>query len=489
MDWSYDLLSQDERALLCRLSVFVGGWSLAAAQFVCSGSVDSQNATADILGGLANRSLILYEAGDESARYRMLEIVRDYAGDRLKQAEGDEDARLRHMHYFFELAEEAEPKLQGPEQAKWLDRLEVEHDNLRAALRLCLTYQSCDGEITTGLNDLELSNMPPEAGLRLAGALVRLWMVRGYHTEGRQWLAAALSQPSGKARTVARARALNAAGALARDQGDFVAAWSYHEESLSINTERGDVRRLATSLTNMAIVATDRGDYATARNYYKQALAIDRELGAKLSEAGTLCGLGIVSYMETDYAAACSYWEQALVISREVGNRAWEALNLGNVGDAERRQGQLSAAHSHLEQALAINREVGERGGEARDLNNLGRIALEQGRYEDARTLFSGAISIRRDRDMRGEMAWSIEAFASLATLEGNNNRAARLWGAADALRISINAPMPAADRAEYDRSVTASRHRLGEAAFTAAFDLGRTLDINQATDFALTGE
>ncbi|SRR5579884_626936 len=225
IDWSYDLLSETERTLLRRLSVFMGGWTLEAAEAICAGEGIEEWEVLDLLTSLVDKSLVVYEGPEPSTRYRLLETIRQYARDRLYEAGDGALYRDRHRDWFLSLAEQAEPQLQGPEQALWLERLETEHDNLRAALEWSL---AADGSA--------------EAGLRLVGALWRFWEMRGYLTEGRAHLADALSHAQTQERTQERARALTGAGNLAWHQSDYEAARTLHEQSLAIYQALGNTK-------------------------------------------------------------------------------------------------------------------------------------------------------------------------------------------------------------------------------------------------------
>ena len=221
IDWSYDLLREPEKLLLQRLSVFAGGWTLAAAEEVCAGEGIEHRDVLDLLTSLADKSLVVPEQEDAQTRYRLLETVRQYARDRLEESGGSAAVRVRHRDYYLALAEEADPKLKGAEQAEWLQRLEEEHENLRAGLEWSLAEAGTGG------------------GLRLCGALQRFWWTRGHLSEGRQWCTRVLCKAGAEERTRERANVLNAAGVLAYYQGDYPAARALYEESLAIRRELG----------------------------------------------------------------------------------------------------------------------------------------------------------------------------------------------------------------------------------------------------------
>ena len=234
MDWSFDLLSQEERALLRRRSVFAGGWSLEAAEAICSGNGVAASDTLDLLTQLVNKSLVIAETQGGEARYRLLETVRQYGRDRLLKSKKLETMRDRHLNFFLNLAEKAEPHLEGGEQAVWLNRLGAEHDNLRGALEWSI-------------------HGAPGKGLRLAVALGKFWLVRGHFTEGRGWLEEAL-ESSTRGSVALRAKAFNWAGLMAVRQVDYAAARSFHGKSLAIYREVRDKRGIAVSWTGPGLV-------------------------------------------------------------------------------------------------------------------------------------------------------------------------------------------------------------------------------------------
>jgi non-specific serine/threonine protein kinase len=261
LDWSYDLLGEPEKLFLQRLSVFAGGWTLTAAEEVCAGEGIEHRDVLDLMTSLVDKSLVVPEQGYAQTRCRLLETVRQYARDRLEDSGGSAAVRVRHRDYYLALAEEADPKLRGAEQAEWLRRLEEEHDNLRAGL------------------DWSLVEAEPKGGLRLCGALQRFWWTRGHFTEGRQWCTRVLGKAGAEERTRERAKVLIEAGALAFFQGDYPAARALLEESLAILRELGDRFGIAVSLSNLGNVAYGQSDYLAGKAMYEESLAIHRELG------------------------------------------------------------------------------------------------------------------------------------------------------------------------------------------------------------------
>ena len=523
IDWSYDLLTPPEKTLLCRLSVFAGGWTLAAAEGVCSGGAIEDFEVLDLLTGLADKSLAVYEGGAEggAGRYRLLESVRQYAGDRLGERGEAEAVQGRAASWFLALAEEAEPQLRGPEQASWLGRLEAEHDNLRASL--AWEERRAEGG---------------EDGLRLVGALWLFWWVRGHFTEGRQWLGRALARTTPGAvgledagvweASAARAKALDGSGHLARMQGDYADARALYGGSLALSRRLGDQPRIAGSLNNLGLVASEQGDYTGARALYEESLTILRQLGGQQRIALSLINLGMVAFNRGDYAGARALYEESLTILRPLGDQQGIALSLTNLGNVAWGQGDYAGARAMFEESLTIQRQLGDQWGIAGSLinlgevaryqgdyagaqalyeegltilrplgeqrflanalGNLGMVASAQGDYAAARALMEESLTIRRQlRDQSG-IAGSLEDMAIVAQGQSQPSRAARFGGAASALRESIGSPRPPAFQEEADKTMASAREALGEDTFAAAWDAGQAMSWEQAVEYALAG-
>lgn len=514
IDWSYDLLKAEEKLLLCRLSVFAGGWTLSAAETVCTGESEAGTAIEDwemldLLTGLVDKNLVVVNTQATVTRYRLLETVRQYALERLETGGEAEAVRVRHRDYFLTLAEEAEPKLKGAEQAHWFAVLEAEHDNLRQAMACCM-------EKTERV----------EAGLRLGAVLWMFWYVRGHFVEGRAYLVAALRRAEGLQNQRVRADALSVAGDLAFRQSDYAEAWALLEQGLALCRELGDKRGIGFSLNSLGHMSLYQGDYATARELFTESLALFRELGDKPDIAASFNNLGSMATNQGNYAEARALLEQSLALFRESGDQVGIALSLNNLGRVARDEGNYAEARVLLEQSLALSRDLGYKQTIAYALNNLGRIARDEGNYAEARRLSEESLALRRelgdkwgityalnnlglvardegdyataralyeeslalrwDLKFKQGIAESLDALAQLAYQQHQRKRAVRLWGAATDLREQIGTPRPPSDQVEFNRQTEQSRTNLGEVAYTAAFKEGRAMTIEQAIVYAL---
>jgi len=474
IDWSYDLLQEPEKRLLRRLAVFAGGWTLEAAEQVCVGDTggveergqpDEAAETLDLLTSLADKSLVVAEPQEGRARYRLLESVRQYAHDRLVEEGTFEVMRSRHQAFYQALAEEAEPKLLGPEQAAWLERLEREHDNLRTALEW-------PGDA--------------EAALRIAGALWRFWQVRGYFQEGRERLSAALAGAPASIPPPIRAKALNGAGVLARSQGDYDAARAWVKESVDLYREAGDKLGIATSLTNLGLIAYAQGDYSEARTLHADSLALRRELGDKRGIATSLNNLGLVTLEQGDHIAAQAMYFEAVGLYRDLGDKGGMASALNNEGNVAHNLGDFVTARAIYEESLALRRELGDRQGVATSLINLGSVAQKQGDFASAHRMHAESLTLFRELGHRVGIAYALGAFGSLASAQQQYSRATRLWGAAHTLRELLDAPLSPSESAEYDQEFAHTRSALSETDFRLAWSEGSAFTLDHAIDYAL---
>ncbi len=429
IDWSYDLLSATEQALFRGLSVFAGGWTLEAAEDVCSVEGAAKEDVLDLLTALADKNLVLAEERNGETRYRLLETLRQYARERLLEHGEGEAWRDRHLACFASLAEEAKPLLRGADQQVWLDRLATEHDNLRAAL-----MWSSDGRGDA------------LAGLRLANALYRFWYVHGYFGEARIYLTRLLAVVS-NAPADARAEAFGKAGVMAWQQGDYSTARRLQEEGLAIYREMGDRGGIASAVIDLGAVDFDQGDFQAARVRFEEGLAIQRGLRNAQGIAGALHNLGAV-------ANAC---------------------------------GDNDAAWKFLEEGLSIYRELGDQWGIAMALSNLGSLAVERAEIALAQALHEESLAIRRELHERRGIAESLEGLARVKSVRARTGAAVRIWSAAQQLREEIGAPLSPPDRAAQDVRIAAARTTMTDAAaFETAWQEGRAMTMEQAIDYAL---
>ncbi len=428
LDWSYDLLSERERAVLRRLSVFAGGCTLEAAEMVCAGRGVEAPDVIDHLAQLVDKSLVMAEMPGGEARYRLLETVRQYGLVRLQETGEVAEARRRHLDWFLDLAERAKPEFHGPEQSARLERLETEHGNLRAALECCKADEG-----------------GAEVELRIAAALSWFWFLHGHSSEGRQWLEHALSREDTPA-SVSRAEVLSRAGALAWRQGDYARAAELADEAVTLCGRLGDTRYLGDALEVLGFVALGREEYERAESAGAESLALHRARSDARGISSSLTVLGAVAEHRGDYA-------QAAVLHGE---------------------------------SLAVRRAHGDRWGVQSSLRILGGLAAHQRDHARAVALYTESLSLARELKNTWGIAACLEGLAGLSGAVGQLERAARLFGIAAALRAPTRVPPLPVDRASYERNVALVRARLEEDAFKTAWEEGRRMTLEQAVEYAL---
>lgn len=445
VEWSYNLLDENEKALFRRLSVFAGGFTVDAAEAVCGWQLTdgSQKPLPDntllptanrepptVLDGISSlldKSLLVRkEQISGEARFRMLVVVREYAREALDVVGESESIARRHAEYFLALGKEAEPYLQAAQSAEWLNRLEDEHDNLRAALRWA---------------------MHSDAGLgqKLAAAIWRFWWLHGHIREGCEHLGAFLSLTAADKET--RTKMLLGAGFLNRVRGDFAFSSLYSEEALALSRETGDKKDGAFALYQLALLAMDGEDFALAGSLFQEGLGQAEESGDRQILALLLNGMGELSRLRKDYDKAMDFYSQALAINKEIGDLVRQVTNFVNLGATAISQNDLNAAGEFYRDGLKIGSKMADTNG----------------------TLYC------------------LEGVAGTFWATRDAKRAALILGSADALRSIYNLLIEPADRLPYNQSVARARASLDNGEFEKYFAKGHKLKLEEAVALALS--
>lgn len=509
IDWSHDLLSTPERIVLRRLSVFVGGWTLEAAEAVCADDAVKPDQVLDLLMRLVDKSLILVDEQQAAARYRLLETVRQYANEKLVEAGEVDVVRDRHLAWYLAMMEEARSSFGTMRQYGWGPRLTIEYDNLLSALEWSRAQPS-----------------ETEVELRLAAAMVVVWVYFGHISAGRAALEEALARSDPAARTRARALALSVAGQLAGMQMDMAAASAQAGECVAILRELGDKQELAYTLNALVVaamrqgdeeparslqaeivalfqetgqnwglatsrfiwgdVALERGEYEHARAQFEESLALLRKLGDRYMVGSPLTCLGKLACVEGDYTTARALIEEGLAVRKEVGDKWNTAISLNSLGDVARCEGNHEQAASLFQEALALNRELSDHAGIAWSLHNLAHVALRTNNHRRAAELFGESLTIRVRQDYKVGVASDLAGIASVALRLGQTERAVWLFGAVEALLMSIHGVLAPADNLVYDRDLATVRAQFDEATFTTAWDAGHRMPFKEAIAEAL---
>ena len=517
--WSYDLLSPQEQSLFRRLAVFVDGCTVEAAAQVGAAAGELTGEVLETLLSLADKSLLRQvdqEEGEEGEpRFLMLQVLREFGLERLASIGELEATRTAHAFYYLARAEEAEPHLRGSESDSWFAQMELEHENQRAALSWLLE-RAAMGAGREGENEWA------ELAMRLCSALYWFWNIHGYYREGRSFLERALALREGVTASV-QVKVLYAASVLAITQDDFERAEELCRESLALARELGDASSKAAALLQLGFVAWARCKYAESRDQLEEAVALFQELGDTWNRARSLAYLARVNATQGVYDRARALAEQSLDLSRalankgriaialyelarvrflaqddinqaqalaeqslalfrELGDTQYIAVLLSLLGEMRLRQGEQGRASELLEESVATFKDLGDRWSTAEALLAFARAAASQGEFAAARARYLESLAIAREIDARNHIASVLEGGA-MAAAQGEPVGAARLWGAAQALRAVIGAPLPPVYRADYARALTTIRTHLGEAAFATALDEGGDMALEQALE------
>ena len=509
IDWSYDLLSEQERLFLRRLSVFAGGWTLEAAEEVCSeaeGDLIQSYDVLDLLSQLVHKSLVLVVEHSQSGemRYRLLETIRQYARDRLLEAEGSDTLRQRHLSYFVKLTAQAGPELYRSNQAFWLNRLDEELDNLRLALEWALVTAV-------------------DSGLQIvAGPIYRFWLFHSTSRELGNWLAQLLRQYDSADSLRVRALAIQSQ-CVVNTEGNFGAAHQLAEKSLQIARSLGDRQSEAFSLSILGGFMLLQGSVSEATPLLEQSLAIYRELGDKLGQAGAIDWLSINN---SDLERATAYAREGLLLCRELGDLTGIASILTTLARLTYARGDFSSPAPWLDEVLSIARQIGDQVREDEALITYGTLLYWQGEYQQAiayyeqgivlgenigyyyqilwahiymayallrqgelqkaRRLFADGVHGMQKADLVIGMVFAVEGLASLHVKQGQAERAAQLFAWADAMRAKMGDSRPPVEQASIERDLEVIHSSLNNSDFAGRSREGQMLTVEEAVALAL---
>jgi len=460
--WSYDLLSSEDQALFTHLAVFAGGWTAEAAQAITQ-TQPANMALAAMQRKLAqfnNKSLIVVEERDGQLRYRMLESIGDYARERLR--EGDNDAKLLHQHatYFAEWVDAQQSDLSGPQQQRALNQLDLDHDNLRAALAWTRQHQA-------------------SVNLQLCAGLWRFWLVRGYLSEGRGHLAWALAHTTDQP-SLHRAAVLNGAGALARQQMDYELAYAFYTQSLKMYRQFDHAAGIAQVLNDLGVVVTSRGDHEQARALYEESASLWRKLGHSPGVATSLLGLSLIAYSAHDYAAARQFCAESLAVAQAGDDSLSQLRALNALGEVARTQGDDAGAEGYYRQSLALSEHLGHRWGHAAALHNLGYVEKNLGKWSEAAQCFKQSLQLYQTlEDQRG----IAECLCGMGVLHIAANRFAdgvRAIAAGQARLEQTGVHLAHAEQIEVDAALKQAQSLLSPTDYSQHWASGQTLRLEE---------
>ena len=504
IDWSYDILTENERLLLRRLSVFAGSWTLEAAEEVCSGDGIESYEVLDLLTQLVNKSLVavIEQSQSGETRYRMLETIRQYAREKLLEVGGGEVIRQQHLNYFVKLVKQAEPELYRSDQLRWLNRLDDELDNLRMALEWALAADV-------------------EAGLRIAAIPWRFWQGRGYLRELGDWLKQLLEQY--KATNVLYAQALAAHSLCTFRHGDFFETIKLAKQSLRMSQTVSDKQTEALSLAFLGVFMSVQGNVGDGTPLLEQALAIYRSLGDKIGQADTtewlslnnndmeraiayakeslaltremgdlsgmisrLCTLSRLTFWMGDFTSPFIWLEEALSISRQLGDQALEVGALYTYGSFAYWRRDYPQAIAYYEEAILLSEKIGDHYHNLWVHVYMAYAVLRQGQVQQAREMFREGIQSTQKAGLTIALVFAIEGLASLHVNQDQPERAACLFAWADAMREQIGDHRPPIEQASVERDLAVIHSKMDDTEFAKLSAEGCTMTVEQVIALAL---
>ncbi|MDQ2927680.1 MAG: tetratricopeptide repeat protein [Caldimonas sp.] len=472
VDWSYELLEPHEQIALDRLGVFVGGFDLAAAEAVCGGEPLASEDVLDLLGSLIEKSLVMLEERDDGARYLMLETIREYAREKLARRDDAAAAATRHCDHYFAMAKSANKGLQGPQQADWLWKVEVELDNVRSAIALSLA-----------------GGVDPIVAVKFAVAMQGFWILRGYSTEGRKLVQSALALPAIQASPVAHAWALYVGAALAESQSDHAEARKMLETCLELRRAQGNEVDIAATLSTLSMARLQAGDAVEAAASESEALQIFRRLEDRIGEAIGLLHLGQIRLHQGDDAMARSHLKQCSAIACEIRHQEVEGECELVLGQVAFEMAEHAEASLRFKRSLTVCREAGDKRGEANALRWLARVDLQTGDLASARLRLSDALRAFQAFEMREELLGCLEDHAELAQAEGKVAIAVGLAASTAKSRERLGLTRSFRGELSWQAFIGRLRRTMTEAPFDSAWDEAQQWQIDEAIRHALSSQ
>ena len=476
IDWSYLTLNQTEQGVLRRLAVFSGGWTFEAAEAV-AGEIEAMEG----LSGLVNKSLVNMEEREGASRYRYLETIRQYAMEKLLESGDAVNARDCHLRYFMELTRAAEEHFRTSQRLLWLNRLEVEHDNIRSALGWALESD-------------------PEAALRMVCSLPVFWLSRSYLSEGSNWCQAAISRaealpqsapdPDAKDRLAVRAQAYVTLAVLASNHGDHHTGRNAAREAVALARQLGDPLLLARALDFLGLSSAFLGDAALAFASLHESEALCRKFNYKEQLASVLLSLVYVT-MEIHGPKATdqlqSYLEESLVLSQGSVDPEAAVRTEGILARLAFSRGDLAEARKHADLMLEFHREMGDQRSVIGHQSDMAHVARQRGNYEEALALYRETLPDWQKIGHRGAVAHQLECMAFIAKAQEQGERALKLMSAAEALRAASSSPRTPQERIEYERELAGLRAGMDEKTLDLLWAEGQSMNMEQAIDLALS--
>ncbi|MCB0727574.1 MAG: tetratricopeptide repeat protein, partial [Ignavibacteriae bacterium] len=497
IDWSYDLLSENEKILWSRLSVFSGGWTLEAVEEVCSDEKIIKNEVLDLLSLLTEKSVIIYD--ETKDRYKILESLKQYGIEKL--SDGNE-IYLKHLNYFSELSEKAKPELIGENSKFWLDLIEADHRNFISAIEWSVRnensvkgavtalalgrFWNLTGQYSTGLRLLEIILESGETIDKSLKALLYNWKgsfksAQGEYEQAKEFYEEFLILRKEIGDKSGVAGALHNLGNVTLSMGDYEQAKNYYEKSLSIYKEIGEKEGISAPILSLGNIALNQGDYKQAEKYFEESLNIKKETGNKDGISRIINYLGNLAYFNGDYEQAKKYYLESFNICKEVGNKNGIAALLSNLGSVASNQGDYEQAKKYYEESLDIRKEIGNRNGIAESIMNLGYVAYDKGDYKQAKNLFVESMTIYKEIGYKIGMADCINNLGNSCCKLGDFEKAIMLLSASEKALESMQAVLDKKEQKIKDDNISKLHEQFSDEEFDKYREAGRKMTLEEA--------
>ena len=471
LDWSYSILNGPEQILMRRLAVFSGGWTLDAAEQVCSDGTLPRSEVSCLLSDLASKSLVFTIASDhEALRYQFLETVRNYADEHLSAASEQKQLQQRYLDYFVSLAEEAERQISGENQKEWLTKLDAEAMNLRGCLQI----------------SVENAADYIDFGLRLAYGLQRYWEARGTIGEGREWCSALLAKTEATHKSAARARVLDLAGWYANICSDYETASATLQASLGLFRQQGNQKDASLTLIRLGLVKVNQGDYQGAKAVFEESLAIRRELKDKRLIAMALLNLGIAVSNLSDYPLARAHYEECQSLLKQAGDQRSLAACLGNLAHLAMTRDEYPLACSLYEESMALSQRLGDKYMMRFTHHSIGNLAARMGNLGKASSAYAQCLQLSLEAQVPYHIIGSLEGLSNALLQQEEWERGVQLWGATEVLRRTCHFDADTWERQRHDALMPTVIARFGAEACKKALNIGYSLSQEASVALAL---
>jgi tetratricopeptide (TPR) repeat protein len=469
VDWSYDLLDDNEQTMLARICVFAGSFGIEAAEAVCGADPLARDDVLDLLTSLVEKSLVNMEEGTKGTRFRLLETIREYAREKLVGRNEHQIIAAAHCDHFLKFAKASNLGLQGPDQAEWTRRVESDLDDLRAAITLAL-----DGGVD------------PIIAVKFEVALMGFWMLRGYSTEGRKYVRAALALPAVLRSDVANAHALYVGAGLADGQGNHLEALKMLEKCLALRRTLGNPIEIAAALSTLSLVRLHEGNADQSRHDEQEAVEIFRTIGNRTGEAIGLLHLGHIDVHVANNEQARRHFEGCLAIARDIMHFEMESECELMLGELSLDAGDLQAARKRFTRSLEVCRNAENKRDEATALWRLGKADLVAGEIAAAGAKLANALRAFQAFEMYAEMLGCLEDHALLRQMHDGADEAVRVYASAASARERLMLSRTPRNERNWRDGTDSARKVLGGVAYDAAWSEGRGWEIDRAIACAL---